>query len=105
MDEAEAAEAALAAAHTADVGQEDLRRIADDHVLDRATPVDQHADLAMQLGALHRELSRQLGRHDLGRRDAPAVQALERLDLARLETGEVSCDFFLHALGTLPDGS
>ena len=49
VDEPKAAEPARSAAHTADVGQHDLRRIADEHVLDRAAPIDQHADLAVEL--------------------------------------------------------
>jgi hypothetical protein len=56
VDEPQAAEAPRATAHTADVGQEDLRGVADHHVLDRAAAVDQHADLTMQLRRLLCEL-------------------------------------------------
>ena len=61
VDEPQAAEAARAAAHAAEVGQDDLRRVADDHVLDRAAAIDQHADLAVQLRRLRRELRGELG--------------------------------------------
>ena len=67
-------------------------------VLDRTAAIDQHADLSVELGALCRELGRELSRDDFARRDSPTVQPLQRLDLARLEAREVSCDLFLHTV-------
>ena len=53
---------------------------------DRAAAIDQHADLAVELArSAAASCARELARHDLGRRDAPAIQPLQRLDLARLE--------------------
>ena len=98
VNEPQAAEPAVAAADTAEVGQHDLRGVADDHVLDRAAAIDQHADLAMQLRRLCRELRRELRRDDLGRSDATAVQPLQRLDLARLETLSIARYLFSVAL-------
>ena len=103
MDQPQAAEPALTATHTPDVRQDDLRGIADDDVLDRAPPIDQHADLAMELGALRRELRRELAGHDLRRCDPPAVEPLERLDLAGLEAAQVPGDFLLHDFGEPTD--
>jgi predicted nucleic acid-binding protein len=42
----------------------------------RAAAIDQHADLTMELRCLERELLGELARHDLGGRDAAAIQAL-----------------------------
>ena len=47
-----AAEPPGAAADTAEVGQEDPRRVADHDVLDRAPAIDQHAHLSVQLRRL-----------------------------------------------------
>jgi hypothetical protein len=64
-------------------------------VLDRTAAIDQHADLAVELCALCSELHGKLTRHHLGRRDASPVQSLQRLDLARLEPGEIACHLFV----------
>src|SRR4051812_9475432 len=96
VDEPEPAKPARATANTAEVGQGDLRCVADHHVLDRATPIDQHADLAVKLGGLQRELLGELARHDLRRCDAPAIQSLERLDLAGLQALRIARYLFLH---------
>ncbi|HEX3474009.1 MAG TPA: hypothetical protein VHT91_03150 [Kofleriaceae bacterium] len=95
MDQTKPAEPALSAAHTADVGQHDLRCIADEGVLDRTAAIDQHTDLSVELGALGSELGSELAGHHVGWRDAPPVQPLQRLDLARLESGEISCHLFV----------
>ena len=71
VDEPQAAKASAAAADTAEIGQEDLRRVADHHVLDRAAAIDQDADLAVQLRRLRRELaSRARARRHLSARRA-----------------------------------
>src|SRR5262245_16832497 len=66
-------------------------------MLDCAAPIDQYADLAMELCALCSELHSELSRYDLGRCDPATVESFERLDLARLETREISCHLVLHA--------
>ncbi len=53
-------------------------------MLDCAAPIDQYADLAMELCALCSELHSELSRDDFARCDSATVQSLERLDLARL---------------------
>jgi hypothetical protein len=95
MDQTKPAESTLSAAHAADIGQHDLRSIADECVLDRTAAIDQHTDLAVELCALCSELHGELTGHHLGRRDASPVQPLQRLDLARLEPGEISCHLFV----------
>src|SRR5262249_33031144 len=102
VHQAQAAEAAGRAARAADVGQDDLRRVSDEDVLDRAAPIDQHADLAMQLTRKLRHEGGELRRDDFVRRDAAPIHSFQRLDLARLESGEVSRHFFLHALRSAP---
>jgi hypothetical protein len=64
-------------AQTPDVGEEELPRIADDHVLDLAAPVNQHADLPAGLSGRVAQRLRQFSRGDLGDRYAAAVDALE----------------------------
>ena len=97
MNEPQAAKPAGATADTTEIGQRDLRSIADHDVLDRTAAIDQHTDLAMELGGLQRELLGKLARHDLGRCDAAAIQALQRLDLACLQTLRIARYLFLHA--------
>src|SRR3569623_1308700 len=98
VDEPETAEPAGASADTTEIGQRDLRGVADHHVLDRAAPIDEDVDLAMKLRCLLRELLRELARHDLRRSDAPAVQPLQRLDLACLQTLRIARYLFLHVV-------
>ncbi len=50
VDQAQTAEATGAPAQSADVGQHQLRCIADHDVLDAAPAIDEHADLSMKLG-------------------------------------------------------
>jgi hypothetical protein len=50
MDETQATKASTTAADTTEIRQDDLRRVADHYVLNRSSTVDEHADLAMQLG-------------------------------------------------------
>jgi hypothetical protein len=97
VDQAQAAEAAGGAAQTADVGQGDLRRVADEDVGDLAAPIDQHADLTVHRRRDLGEVAGQLGADHLGRGDPPPVDPLERLELARLEARDVAGDFLVHA--------
>ena len=102
VDEAQAAEASTAAADTAEVGQHDLRGIADHHVLDRTTPIDEHTDLAVQLRRLRGELCGKLGGHHIRGRNASAIQALERLDLTCLESLGIARYLIAHARAIYP---
>ncbi len=102
VHEPQPAKPALPTAHTTDVGQEDLGGVADHHVRDGATPVDEDPDLAMQRRALLGELGCELHGDDLRRGHPPPVQALQRLDLAGLESGEVAGHLGLHFGSILP---
>ena len=92
MDAADAAQATAAGAQTAPVRQLDAVRGPDHDVRDFAAAVDEHADLAADLAAHLGELARELvGEHTVGRQ-APAEQAVEPLDLARLQPVGVPVD-------------
>ena len=88
----QAAEAAAAGADAADLGQVDARRVAHDHVLDLAAPLDQDPDLALDLARDLAQVRRQLGRRDLRGAEPPPVHALERMLLAGLEAGGIAAD-------------
>jgi hypothetical protein len=92
VHQAQAAEAAPSGADTADLGQVDARRVADEHVLDLAAPAHQDADLAFDLARQLAQVGRQLGRRDLGGTEPPPVDPLERVLLARLEPGRIPRD-------------
>ena len=62
VHEAQPAEAPLGGAQAADVGQHQLRRVADDDVVDLPGAVDEHADLPARLERDRRERPGQLGR-------------------------------------------
>src|SRR6187549_1820899 len=79
VNEAEPAETSLRRAETSDVREHQLARIADDDVVDLTRSMDQHPDLAARLDARGDERTRELGRRDVGRGNAPAVDPLERL--------------------------
>ena len=56
----------------------------------------------MQLCGERRELCRELWGNDIGRRNTAPIQALERLDLACLQTLRIARYFFRHARGIYP---
>ena len=75
VDQAQAAEAAGGDAQTADVGPDDLRRVADEHVRISATSIEEHADLTMQLRRQLGERARELGAHTRGGDPAPVMRS------------------------------
>ncbi len=92
VHEPQAAETDLTGAGAADVRQLELVRVADDHPLDLALAVHEHADLPVQLPGLLGEVAGELGAHDLVGRDPAAEGVPERLQLAGLETEGVAED-------------
>ena len=56
----------------------------------------------MELRRQRRQLRRELGRNDIGRRNTSPIQALERLDLAGLQTLRIARYFFCHSRGIYP---
>ena len=97
VHEPQAAEAALAGAAAADVGQLELARVADDDRLDVALAVEEDADLPVGLVRDLGEVARQLGRDDRAGVDAAAVGAAEGVELGGLEAEGVAEDV-LHSL-------
>jgi hypothetical protein len=82
VDQAQAAEATRRAAQAADVGQPQPRRVADGDVLDGPAPVDQDADLAVELAGQLRHVGGELVGDDLAGRDPSSVDTFEGTDLA-----------------------
>ena len=90
VHQAEAAQATDAGTLPTQVGQHELSRFTDDHELDLSAAVDQHADLAADLGGALGERTGELGARHAIRRHASSVEALESRELARRETEGVS---------------
>ena len=88
----QAAEAPATGADAAKLGQVDARGVADEHVLDLAAPPDQDPDLALDLPRDLTQVRGKLGRRDLRGPEPPAVDALQRMLLARLEPGDIAAD-------------
>ena len=61
------------------------RRVADNHVLDVASPVDEHSDLTTDFSGYFAYLTRELRCDDFMRRDSTLVDSLETLQLVRLK--------------------
>jgi hypothetical protein len=83
MHEPEPSEASLRSAKSADVGEHQPSRVADDDVVDLTRAVDERADLPPRLMRRLGERCRELGRRELRQRDAAPVDALVRLDRGR----------------------
>jgi hypothetical protein len=92
VDQPQPAEPAFRRAQAPDVRQNELRRIADDDVVDLSRTVNEDADLPPGLERDRSERSRQLGGGDVVGRNATPVQALERAQGRRRQAGRVSVD-------------
>ncbi len=90
MDAAQAAQAAAAEAEGGEVGDDDLAVVADDDVDDGPLAVDDHPELAAQLEGALAQVAGQFRSDQLIGGDAPAVDPLQGLELARLEAGEIA---------------
>ena len=90
VDEPQAAQAGLARAGAADVGQLDLPRVSDDDVLDFAAPVEQDPNLPARLSRDFRQVARQLRGAQLARLYAAAIGREQAPGLACLQTGRVA---------------
>gem|GEM_PF-4352690 len=102
MDEPQAAKPTLRGAQPSDVGQHQLRRVADDHGVDLAGTVHQHADLAPGLERYRGQRSRELRRGDVVRRYAASVEALKRPQGRRRQSGRVSVNLNSLFLAHIP---
>ena len=85
VDQAESAEAAGACAVSAQVRDEELVRVADDHMADAPAAVDHQAYLSVDEPAQLGQAPGELWAHKATGRHAPVVQGLKRLALAVLQ--------------------
>jgi hypothetical protein len=105
MDAAQAAKASLAGAQAPPLGHLDAALGADHRVRHGAAAVDQHADLAAEVGREFGQLAREfLGDEAIGWEAAP-VEALEGVNLAGLEALCVAEDLDGSLSGALGLGS
>ena len=95
MDAAQAPQAAAAEAIAAEIRDDDLPVVTDDDVQHRPLAVENDADLPVQLPGALGEIARQFRTDQLAGGNPSPVDALERLQLTRLESGEVTLN---HAL-------
>jgi hypothetical protein len=79
VDEAQAAEASLRGAQASDVREHEPTRVADDDVIDLTRTMDERAYLTSRLDARLDEGANELGRSEIGERNASTIDALERL--------------------------
>jgi hypothetical protein len=86
VDAAQPAQAAAPEGIAGEIGDDDLPVVADDDIENRPRAVDDHPELAMQFAGTFGQITRQLAGNKLIGGNAAAVDPLERLDLARLET-------------------
>ena len=94
MDQAQPPQRMLAQRVVAQLGYDEPLFIANDNIFHHALAVDQDTDLAADVGGYLDETGGQLGGAELGRRDAPPVEAFQRLDLALFESCEITVRFF-----------
>jgi len=84
----------LAQRVVAQLGYDQPLFIAYDNVFHHALAVDQDTDLTADIGGNLDEAGGQLGGTELGRWDAPPVEAFQRLNLALFEPCEIAVRFF-----------
>jgi hypothetical protein len=86
VDEARPPEPSGARACASEIGDEELVRISDDHLLDDPEPVDERADLTTRLPRQLREPPGELGADEAVGGDAALVERLQGLVLTWLQT-------------------
>jgi hypothetical protein len=92
VHQAKAAQASEARTLPSEIRQRDLPCVADDHVLDLSTSIDQHADLAPDSrGSLGEGAGELRTRHPVWRY-TPSVQSLEGIELARRQAEGIAVD-------------
>ena len=102
VHEPQTPEAPAPGPQAADLGEVDPRGVADEDVLDLAAPVDQDPDLSLDLARHGPKKRRQLGRRHLRGLQAPPVDALQGVLLARLEPNDIAGDGFQGAEVSMP---
>ena len=102
VHEAQAPEAPAPGPQAANLRKVDPRGVADEDVLDLAAPVDQDPDLSLDLARHGPQKGRQLGRRHLRGLQAPPVDALQGVLLARLEPDDIAGDGLQEAEVSMP---
>jgi hypothetical protein len=92
MDQPNATKSPRGSAQATDVGKHQLRGVADDHRLDLAGTVHEHAHLARRRVRCVDEVTSEFRGGDAIGRDAPAIETLEGLDVAGREASGVAED-------------
>jgi hypothetical protein len=92
VDQPQTAEPAFRRAQAPDVRENELRRIANDDVVDLSGPVNENTDLPPGLERNRSERSRQLGGGDVVGRNTTPVEALEGAQSRRRQAVRVSVD-------------
>src|SRR5262249_5165776 len=96
VDQPQAAEAGMAGAGAADVREDQLARVAYDHVLHLTPAVDEHADLPADFPRQFRKMARQLRGDQLPLLHPAAARGEQALAVARLQPRSVSEKFLSH---------
>ena len=96
VHQAETAQAQLAGAGAADVGQNELASVADDDVLDLAAAVEQHAELSPDLARQFRQMPGELGRNQLSLLHSAAPGGEQSPGLTGLQPCGVAGQLFSH---------
>ena len=92
MQAAQPAKPISTQSHAFQIRKHDAASVTDDHVLDVSVPIDEHADLAMNLVRCFGQLTRELLGDYLPRRDAPLIEFFEAMYLICLEPLQVTFD-------------
>ncbi len=93
VDQAQTAKSSRAPTQTADVGEQELRRVTDDDVVDVPRAIDEHSDLPTGRVRDLRERTGELVGGQLVERDAAPIDALKGLRLGRAQARCVPMDF------------
>jgi hypothetical protein len=79
---------------TFQVGQNDAASISDDDIFHVSAPVDKHADLSVYLTRDFGQVSSEFLSYDLVGTDTPLVKFLKTVDLALLQTLQVTLNIY-----------
>ena len=96
MHQPEAAQARMAGAGAADLRQDELARVAHDHMLDLTPAIDEDAELPANFLRQFGEMARQLRGDQLALLHAPAPRGEQALAVACLQSRRVSGKLFSH---------
>ena len=90
MQAPEAAESFAADARAFQIRQHNTARVADDNVFDVTASIDEHTNLPIDLSRNLGEMPREFLCNDVARMDAPLIELLQAVDLAWLQSLQVT---------------